>query len=721
MTNNFREQADPWTVKIIDLESLNQPVTDAIVREVRGICEQSQKGAPPATLPARLILGTPGVGKTHLFSRLRNQVLQRQHRVSLIYIRPSLGAPQTPRLLLGQLFEQLRMPLGPKSQIDLLIGAILALVGGHKHTFPNAYLAELDSMLPAERDQLLDGALEILLERNPSLEGSADYLEALLHIPFRENGRERRAWLGWLEGREVDPPQAERFRLPPPLTEDRLLPALQTLATVAAPASPLLLVFDQLENLVDNNDQEPRIKAYARLVMELVDTVPGLVVVQMAVSQDWGHSIAPHIEGAPRSRLSVDASSPRHTILALPSAEQRRALVDLWRSQLDPPPPQPSPWPFSARHMEDFCNQPGLTPRMLLLFFQEALAIGDTDGPLSQPSSEPSLDELAAARAEHLASAWRDQLAEARQRLFEADEEKREINPVYLLDGLLGLASLSPSISLAQDPRETEIEEKSSGRRLVLVLGNSGQSVAPQLNRLRERRHKITPVLALRERWRPIPDSWKRAVEYRRELEKKNILRWRWLEREEAAELLALRSFLMALRSHDVNGPDGKPVPQEEALAWLRSLPEPPLARLLSWLQSGEEILEGSALTPVPPPAASGKEAPPRPEVSAPTSTPTPPAAAPPGAVVAPPTASPPSVTSSATASPVAASPVAAVSPVEVAMARLRVASLDRLVRELRGEKVWRRAEVRKAVEDSGGRLRLLGSSLVVVREEVLS
>jgi hypothetical protein len=53
-------------------------------------------------------------------------------------------------------------------------------------------------------------------------------------------------------------------------------------------------------------------------------------------------------------------------------------------------------------------------------------------------------------------------------------------------------------------------------------------------------------------------------------------------------------------------------------------------------------------------------------------------------------------------------------------MARLRVASLDRLVRELRGEKVWRRAEVRKAVEDSGGRLRLLGSSLVVAREEVL-
>jgi hypothetical protein len=83
------------------------------------------------------------------------------------------------------------------------------------------------------------------------------------------------------------------------------------------------------------------------------------------------------------------------------------------------------------------------------------------------------------------------------------------------------------------------------------------------------------------------------------------------------------------------------------------------------------------------------------------------------------PATAPSSTASSATASS-AASPVAAVSPVEVAMARLRVASLDRLVRELRGEKVWRRAEVRKAVEDSGGRLRLLGSSLVVAREEVL-
>jgi hypothetical protein len=680
MTSYFREQADPWTVKIIDLESLHQAVTDAIVQEIRGICEQARQGAPPPTRPARLLLGPPGVGKTHLFARLRNQALQQQHRVSLVYIRPSLGAPQTPRLLLGQLFEQLRLPLGDWTQIDLLVGAILALTSGQKHKFPNTALTDLGVLSASEREQTLEEALERILERNPSLEGSADYLEALLHVPFRENPRERRTWMSWLEGREVDPQQAERFRLPPALTEDRLLPAIQALATVAAPASPLLLVFDQLENLVDHSEQEPRIKAYARLLMELVDTVPGMVLVQMAVAQDWNQSIAPHIDGAPRSRLSVDATSPRHTVLALPTAEQRRQLVELWRGQLDPRPTRPFPWPFSPRHMDELAAQPGLTPRMLLLFFQEALAVSDAE----EPPPLPSPEDLAAARAEHLEAAWRDLLVEARQRLFSADEEKQEIAPQYYLDGLLGLASLDPSLKLAQDPKETEIEEKNSGRRLVLVLGSSGQSVAPQLNRLRERKHRA-PLLALRERWRPLPDSWRRAIEYRNELEKKKILRWRWLEREEAAQLLALRSFLMALRSHDLNGPDGRPVPQEEALAWIKVSEDPPLRSLRAWLR-GEEVAEATAATP-PPPTASATEA-----------TPTPPTA-----TAAPPLAS------------------AALSPVEAAMERLRVASLDRLSRELSADKPWKRGDIRKAVEASGGRLRLLGSSLVVCRGEVRS
>jgi hypothetical protein len=733
VTSSFREQTDPWAVKIIDLETVHQAVTDAIVREVDALCTSAQQGPPPLTLPARLLLGPPGVGKTHLFARLRRLVQQRQHRVSLVYIRPSPSAPQTSRMLLAQIFEQLRLNIGERPQIDLLLGAILALVGGTRHRFPNMYLTELGDLPPARRADFLDMALERLLEQNPALESSATYLEVLLRVPFIEK-RERRAWLSWLEGRESDDLTSQRFKLPPALTEDQILPALRALATVAAPASPLLLVFDQLENLVDHDNQEARIKAYARLVMELVDTVPGLVLLQMAVDSDWNQSIAPHIDGAPRSRLSLDATSSRRQILALPTAEQRRQLVELWRQELDPRPTLPFPWPFSSPRMEALCELPGLTPRMLLQYFQEALASGDEEpeSSASSPTPEQLRQLQAAALDESLSSAWRDGLVDARQKLFLADEEEREVENSEILDGLLGLALLDPALKLSRDPNETEreVQESTSGRRIALVRSSNGRSTAAHLQRVSTRKHRKTPLLALRERWRPIPDSWAKVLDLRKELEKKKILQWRWLEREEAAALLALNTFLMALRSHDVNGPDGKPVPQEEALAWLRNLPEPPLARLLSWLQSGEEIPDGSAVTPVPAPVASGKDAPsPGPTPGAPQVSPRPPPVAPSGAVSVPlntasetaaaPATAPSSTASSATASS-AASPVAAVSPVEVAMARLRVASLDRLVRELRGEKVWRRAEVRKAVEDSGGRLRLLGSSLVVAREEVL-
>ena len=52
--------------------------------------------------------------------------------------------------------------------------------------------------------------------------------------------------------------------------------AIRTLAMVAAPGAPIVLVFDQLENLVEGETAGSRLLAYAHLTSELVDTVRGL-------------------------------------------------------------------------------------------------------------------------------------------------------------------------------------------------------------------------------------------------------------------------------------------------------------------------------------------------------------------------------------------------------------------------------------------------------------
>ncbi len=710
MNTALREQADPWAVQILDLEELHHDVTSAIVREVQDLALAARQGPPPATRPARLLLGVPGIGKTHLFMRLRRLVQSRKCRVTLVHTRPLLGAAQTPRLLLEQIFEQLRQTLGERPQIDLLVGAALALVGGQQHMYPNMYLEELRSLDPAERRQRLENGLESILEKNPGLD--EQYLEILLQVPFLNEPRLRRTWLAWLEGRELDATQAERAGLPrEPLSEARLLPALRTLAAVAAPASPLLLVFDQLENLVDHSEQEPRIKAYARLVMDLVDTVPGMVLIQMAVQADWVRSIEPHIDGAPRSRLSVDTA--RRSTLSLPTPAQCRALIDLWRDQLDPP-VQPSPWPFSEAGLKALCEQPGITPRMLMLTFQEAVASG---GETTEAVEEPSLSSF-------LDTAWEDHQSQARTRLQEADRDDKEVSADLLLDGLQALPG-APAL------RRFGHGVEAGGRRIELVQSSNARSAAAQLGRMK------APTLALRERWRPMPPSWRQTHKLVAELEQTGS-RWGWLEREEAERLLALRSIRMALRSHDVTGPRGVPIDEAQAEPWLASLTTLQGWPLLDWLQ-GQERSQTPEPAPVETEVSAGE--PSTGEQATSANKPTVDKAVPKKSSTrkkktdqASTETTPPPVAVESKGPPVSpvedrgqapgTTPVVELPPVGEEsdeafvlrqMARLRVASIERLLSEANeARRPLRRASIEQTVKQSSGRLRAVGRSIVV-------
>jgi hypothetical protein len=674
------EQADPWAVQFVDLESLHKPVTDAIVKEILDLRAQAQRGAPPPTAPARLLLGTAGVGKTHLFARLRRLVQRQQHQVTLIHLRPLIGGPQTPRLLLGQLFEALRHRIGERSQLDLLVGAVLALVAGENPNFPNAYLVELESLDAPDRAQRLEAGLDALLERNPALQGSFSYLEALLRVPFLTTARARFAWLSWLEGGEVDLLQSARFQVPGPLDENQVMAALRALAAVAAPASPLLLVFDQLENLVANDGHEGRIKAYAQLLMELVDSVPGLAIVQMAVESDWLKSIIPHIDSAPQSRLSVQSARRRH-LLSLPTPEQSRELIGLWRAQLEPP-ISPLPWPFSEAGLEALCHQPGLTPRMLLQAFQEALVSGEEEAPpvgsgageLPPLPIDPSLQ-----------ATWEQHCAQARVLIQEAHAEERGVSSDILLDALSALGVVDPTLGVRRAERgEAEVQAPSVGRSVALVHSPNGKSVAAQLRKLHERIEGGGRLLAVRERWRPIPDGWKAAAEHHKALEA--ALSWRWLERDEVERYLALRSLLMSARSHDVSGPDGKALDEAIVLGWLRqqdSLRDDPL--LLWWQERSAPVMAPTATSAVPSAAS--------------TATAVPPIAVP--------------LPRSSTMVDHADSPLLGV------LQRLRVASVPRLARELSTpEKPWRPAEVLRELKNLDRYARVLGASLVVIRDD---
>ena len=273
--------SDPWAEDFVNLDDLNREATDAIVASVDAL-RKSGRGRSSASAGRALgAVGPAGVGKTHLFGRLRRKL--GPHAV-LVHIRPLTGAEMTPRFVLGQLVQQLGYASWRVPQIDILAGVALAVATGNNGKYPMACLEELRALSPQSRQRQMDEALGTLLQQHPDLD--APYLERVIRVPF-DAPLVRISSLVWLSGRELDEAQAARIGVREPLPDGAVMAALRTIAVLSSMASPLVIVFDQLENLVDSAGSGSRVTAYGNLIADLVDVVRDLVIVQMGLSTEW--------------------------------------------------------------------------------------------------------------------------------------------------------------------------------------------------------------------------------------------------------------------------------------------------------------------------------------------------------------------------------------------------------------------------------------------------
>src|SRR5690606_34498244 len=143
-------------------------------------------------------------------------------------------------------------------------------------------------------------------------------------LPFAQP-RQRRALLAWLGGQDCDPSQLSRIGAASSMDPANAVRALRTLGCLSALGSPLVVVFDQLENLIQRDTAEERVTQYGHLITELVDSTRGLFVVQMALDSEWEQGILPKFNMSQRSRVAMKKSS-----MALPTPAQARMLLALW-------------------------------------------------------------------------------------------------------------------------------------------------------------------------------------------------------------------------------------------------------------------------------------------------------------------------------------------------------------------------------------------------------
>ena len=543
--------AEPWAPEIIDLESLNARATDLVAQAIVDLRERARagdRGEPPRAVVA---VGPAGVGKTHLFGRLRRKI---GAKAVFVHVRPLIGGEMTPRFLLGQIVQQLGYDSYGQSQVDVIAGTTLAIARGENPKYPSAMLQQLRELSADERQKCIEESIEKLATKSPDID--VTYLERLLRVPFAER-LPRTALLVWLSGRELDEAQARRVGVHDALPDGAVLSALRTIAVVASTTAPLVVVFDQLENLVDPDGNGARVVAYGNLIAELVDVVRDLVIVQMGLSTEWDANIERRLGASQRSRV-VGQRVP----LVLPTAQERRQLLELWVKEL--PPDAPFPWPFTASQAEAICNTVGLTPRMLLLELRNVLeGSGPTiSAPPATTPEEPPDDSILAA--------WNQRLTVARTHIDEMAATGHGPEPAFLLDGFVALTSVLPDLGPMKTVRTDLLHlQRPPGPAFVALLHQTNNSSVR--SSFRALANLPGGVVALRERWREWPPTWKTTREQWESFRRSPSVRWHWLDREDAARLLALSTLLKDARSADVCGPDGKPVALQAIESWAQA------------------------------------------------------------------------------------------------------------------------------------------------------
>jgi hypothetical protein len=640
--------ADPWSEDFVDLATLNAGASDAMEEAIAKLRFTAREEPRALRSTSLVVLGSPGAGKTHLFSRLRRRI---GPRAVLVHIRPLVHAEMSPRFLLNEIVSQLAHTTQGLPQISALVGSLLAHLDGAGTGFPTTFLEAYEHMSEKAREERLDADLERALEIWPDLDES--FMSRLLRAPFAK-GPTRRALLAWLSGRDCDIAQLQRIGATASLSDDVAPIAIRTLAMVAAPGAPIVLVFDQLENLVEGGAAGSRLLAYAHLTSELVDTVRGLTLVHMALDSEWDRGIEPALNASQRSRLVM-----RRETLALPNAKEREELLRLWSQKL-PDAAEPFPWPLGEARLARLKAQPGLTPRMLLLECRRAL-----DGePDVETTANASADDRKADNDDGLLSEWEGCLNRSRRQLSEAGEQRVALDAARLADGLLSAGRFLKGAEIAPDKQgRARLSLKSGQQRAHVAILSEGhpKSLGSVLSKLTTLA-KDTPVIAIRERAHELPPTWKDTLAKRRALLASGRARWVDLDTEDCANLLALDELLQAAKSGDVTNAQGEALTEQVVVDWVASTLSVAAWRVMMELVAAP----GDAEVP---------------EVEA----------------------------------------AAVVGPSEhslLTLRRLRIASIDRLVREvIRLEPKATRASVQAELEAAGKRVGWFGRAIVCVKD----
>lgn len=367
-------QQNVWGKTFPDLTTLNQKASDTVFEAIEKVKTSQQRHEKVTSL---VITSDPGVGKTHLLSRIRHHLKQQGES---LFIYSSIQSYSDLNLIKYNFQQTLIESLSYTGSQGVMqwqeVAASLAndgfqaLSSKYKKQSPAQLIQKFDKAYQqklAKNQNLIDILVQQILKSKPQADPyiirAVLWLLSKSKYPFA---------LKWLSGDELDPATAQDMGLPTHANKtnqqkenDALNTSLQILNLVTV-YKPVIVCFDEFESLDVNDAGFTAPQVVADLVSTLYDQLEvefmgqGVIILTVVLSNKWRDELQ-FMSGGIKDRLSKYTGNKPLELKPL-NGELFLELVKLWlkefyqQQNLIPPHPL---YPFQESDLLKFgANKP---------------------------------------------------------------------------------------------------------------------------------------------------------------------------------------------------------------------------------------------------------------------------------------------------------------------------------------------------------------------------
>ena len=356
---------DPWQC-MPDERSIHGFISDELLTNYREVAHTGDSHCV-------LLLGEPGLGKTHLMMRFNRQV---GTGGLFVYVEPFGDASSPFRHILRRVMVSLCRTLDGEqpSNLKRFIGHVIShamadvfenfqpwkgrpLYGKLAINFRRDPLYVFHYLTqPKTQSMVASRVVQSLQSKYPQID--VEFFEVLLRVLDPELEMTARKWL---QGVELPDEELERLQVKNSISDDyRAFEVIRSIGCLAAGYHPLVLVFDQIESLRTGADSAAPFIALGNAIARLRNYVPSTMLVACCLKDAWVERLRAHLERSVCDRMEEYT----FTLQTLRKREVT-ALVAARMDEVLPRNERPTPyWPFTEETLNELFKTP--TPRLVL-------------------------------------------------------------------------------------------------------------------------------------------------------------------------------------------------------------------------------------------------------------------------------------------------------------------------------------------------------------------